>query len=75
MQADILRGIHAGFQGGQEVFSELHVTEKGKKLVEDYDSQNTFKGMWKRYHMLILGGILGIVTTLLATYLSHLYFH
>jgi hypothetical protein len=36
--------------GGREVFSQLHVTEKGKKFVRDYDIQQQAAGDLKKFN-------------------------
>ena len=70
LKSSILRGGLPSVPSGKEVFSDLHVTPRGKQLVEDYEAKTTIRGMWKRYHLLILGWISGIASALLVKYLS-----
>ncbi len=53
---------------------DIHILDKGRQLIDDYESQRTVGGIWKRYHLLILGWILGILSALIIVYLSHVYF-
>jgi hypothetical protein len=71
----IVQGHLPDFSNSPEGFYDLHVTDKGKKLVEDYESRTTFRGMWRRYYLLIFGWIFGIVSALIIIYLTHAYFH
>ena len=71
MQVNVITFHHEGPQG----FAHLHVTEKGKKLVYDYDSQHTFSGIWKRYHVAILIWIATIVSAVVIECLRSFYFH
>ena len=72
--ASVRKGDFAKLETGPEVFMGLHVTEKGKKLVEDYDAKNTWHGIWKRHHVAIWLWLFTILSALLIRYLTSLYF-
>ena len=65
---------HANFTVPNLIW-DVHVLDKGRQLIEDYESQRTVAGIWKRYHLLIFGWILGIVSALVIVYLTRAYFH
>jgi hypothetical protein len=75
LKSSIRKATLPGLHSGKEVFSDLHVTTKGKQLVEDYEAKTTFRGIWKRYHLLIFGWIFGIASALVIKYLSDVFFH
>jgi len=60
-------------EGGITGFFNLHVPEKGKKFIEDYEAKTTIRGFWKTYHIWILRWILGIGAIIIAAILIHEY--
>ena len=48
---------------------DVHVLDKGRHLIDDFDSQRTARGIWKRYHMGILTWAITVLTAILIGYL------
>jgi hypothetical protein len=67
-------GVIDFYQPPPNGFYDFHVTDKGKKLIDDYDARTTIKGIWKTYHIPILLGIFGILGAIITYYLIHAYF-
>ena len=48
---------------------DVHILDKGRQLIEDYESQRTVSGIWKRYHISILVWAITVLTTVLVGFL------
>lgn len=52
---------------------DVHVLEKGRQLIAEYESQKTLKGFWKKHYLKIGGLLVSIVIALIIAYLTHAY--
>jgi hypothetical protein len=50
---------------------DVHVLEKGRQLIADYESQKTLKGYWKKHYLKIGGLVVSIIVALIIAYLTH----
>jgi hypothetical protein len=65
--------ICVGPKGTPNWIYDVHILDKGRQLIEDFDSQRTFRGLWKRHHFAILVGILSIGSAVIIAILLHIY--
>jgi len=48
---------------------DVHVFEKGKQMIADFEAQRTVSGIWKKYHINILKWAITVLTSMLIGYL------
>ena len=51
------------------LFWDVHVSEKGKQLIADFESQRTISGIWKKYYIDILKWAVTVLTSIVIGYL------
>jgi len=50
---------------------DVHVLEKGRQLIADFESQKTLKGFWKKHYLKIGALVVSIIVALIIAYLTH----
>jgi hypothetical protein len=58
-----------GIENVPNLIWNVHVLEKGKQLIADFESQRTVSGIWKKYHINILKWAITVLTSMLIGYL------
>jgi len=52
---------------------DVHVVEKGRQLIAEFESKKTFQGFWSKHYLKIGGLIVTISIGLIIAYLTHAY--
>jgi hypothetical protein len=62
-----------GLENIPNLIWDVHVLDKGRKLIEDFESQRTFAGIWGTYHLRIFDWLMGIIAGVVSAYLIQHY--